>query len=114
MEGRGSILAQRCLDEIRERSLGDGELSDWEKERKQFFESRGIDMRKWERNRTEGGMGTVNWEERENRTQREERWERIESGRFSKFYKWVKEEGIPEYLRKEWRESRDGEMEKSG
>lgn len=38
--------------------------------------------------------------------QREERWEGIGNSRYNKGYKEIKEEGLPEYLRKGWGESR--------
>src|SRR5436190_3559451 len=38
--------------------------------------------------------------------QREERGEGIRSSKFNKWYKWVKGEGIPGYMKKGWGESR--------
>jgi len=52
--GGGSMWAQRCLKDIRERALRGGKLSEWEKEREQFFVERGMDIKVWERQRIEG------------------------------------------------------------
>lgn len=41
-------------------------------------------------------------EERDKERQREERWKRIRESIFNKWYKEVKEMGIPEYLKKGW------------
>lgn len=50
------------------------------------------------------GFGEVIEKDRE--MQRLERWQRIRDSKYSKWYKEIKEEGIPEYLRKGWGESR--------
>lgn len=42
MKGKGSMLAQRCLREVRQRVSKDGGMSGWERQRKQFFEERGM------------------------------------------------------------------------
>lgn len=36
--------------------------------------------------------------------QREERWKKIEKSRYNKWYKEIKDVGIPEYLKKGWGE----------
>lgn len=38
--------------------------------------------------------------------QREERWERIRGASFNSWYKLIKGEGIPSYLKKGWEENR--------
>jgi len=38
----------------------------------------------------------------EREVQRAERWERIRESRYNKWYKEIKGEGIPEYLKKGW------------
>lgn len=48
MEGRDSRLARMCLEEIRERGQRGGEMSEWEKERWQFLEERGVEIVEWE------------------------------------------------------------------
>lgn len=35
-----------------------------------------------------------------------ERWNKIEDSRYNKWYQMIKEEGVPEYLRNGWGESR--------
>lgn len=53
-EGRGSELARRCLQEMRER-CGKGKIgSKWEESRKEFFEKRGMGMEEVERIRENG------------------------------------------------------------
>jgi len=47
-EERGSELARRCWEEVRERIKKGGKLSVWEKERKEFFEERGRSGREGE------------------------------------------------------------------
>jgi len=51
--------------------------------------------------RREDMVWNVGGLERKREMQREERWERIEKGKFSKFYRLVKGEGIPRYLKKD-------------
>lgn len=104
LEGGGSLWARKCLEEVRGRTRKSEGQSGWEAERKRFFENRGEDIKEWEEMRTEEERNS--WEESENRIQNEERWERIRNGNFSRFYKWVKGEGVPEYLEKGWGESR--------
>jgi len=45
-------------------------------------------------------------EKEERERQREARWEAIRSSRYNKWYKEVKDRGIPGYLKKGWGESR--------
>jgi len=46
-----------------------------------------------------------NWinkiEERNKERQRKERWEKIKGSKYNKWYKEIKERGIPRYLKKE-------------
>jgi len=53
-EGRGSELARRCWEELKERARRGEEMLEWEKERKAFFEDRGIEVEKMEEERKEG------------------------------------------------------------
>ncbi|XP_029159119.1 CWF19-like protein 2 [Nylanderia fulva] len=46
------------------------------------------------------------WEQKDREMQKKERWERIRESRYNRWYGEWKEEGLPKYLRKEWRESR--------
>ena len=40
-EGKGSSIARRCWEEMRDRMKGGGDMSDWEKERSDFFRGKG-------------------------------------------------------------------------
>lgn len=73
--------------------------SRWENERKEFFEERGVRIEEVEEMREV----EEDWfKER----QRRERWEKIGESNYNRWYKVIKEEGVPEYLRKGWGESR--------
>ncbi|XP_071644396.1 uncharacterized protein [Temnothorax longispinosus] len=94
-EGGGSELARRCWEKVKERSKRRGRLSDWEEGRKKYLSDRGL----WEEGERErkGGEETrleemVKWERE---VQRAERWERIKESRYGKWYKEVKEKGVP-------------------
>lgn len=54
MEGKGSELARRCWREMKERAKEGRTGSDWERERKDYFEERGERIEKVERRRKEG------------------------------------------------------------
>lgn len=105
-EGKGSDLARRCWIEMRERSKGVGKISDWEIERKKFFEERGFSLEEVEGERENGEWGFEKIIESEKELQRRERWERIRESRYNKWYGEVKGEGIPGYLKKGWGENR--------
>lgn len=53
-EGKGSILARKCLSEMRERWSRGKVRAGWEEERREFFESRGLELEEVERRRVEG------------------------------------------------------------
>jgi len=105
-EGRGSTLAQRCWQEMRDRILRGREISEWEKEREQFFRERGVEYREWEGKRMREEARFQELEEKDKEMQKEERWDRIRKARYNKWYGMVKGEGIPAYLEKGWGESR--------
>lgn len=44
--------------------------------------------------------------ERNMELQKEDRWKRIRESKYNKWYGWVKEEGMPDYMKKEWGKSR--------
>jgi len=54
----------------------------------------------------EGRMCFEDLERKDWELQREENWGRIRERRFSRWYGWIKEKGIPSYLEKRWGESR--------
>lgn len=108
-EGKGSELARLCWIEMRERASEGKGNSDWEEERKNFFEDREWDMREVERRRREGKMwfGVIRELIRKNREkQREERIQKIGESRFCRWYRVIRMDGIPEYLKKGWGENR--------
>jgi len=80
--------------------------SGWEEERRKLFEERGWNIREMEKSREEGHVwfGVLIKADRE--IQRLERWQKIRESRYNTWFREIKEEGIPEYLRKGWRESR--------
>jgi len=107
-EGRGSGLARLCWEEMRERNRKGEKISGWEKERREFFEERGVGVETEERERREreGEDWFRELEKRDKEKQRRERREKIERSKFNRWYKEVKGKGIPEYLKKGWGESR--------
>lgn len=44
-EGKGGVLARRCWEEIKERGIREGGRSEWEKERKSFFEKKELKLK---------------------------------------------------------------------
>lgn len=76
----------------------------WEKEREKFFEERGVGIEEIERGREEGSMCYGDVEKKDKVLQRKERRNKIRESRFNKWYKMG--EGVPEYLKKGWGESR--------
>lgn len=81
-------------------------MAGWERERIEFFETRGMDVREVGSEEREGGEIWEEIEKMERRLQEEKRWERIRKLRYIVWYSRVKEEGMPEYLKKGWGESR--------
>lgn len=95
-EGKRSGLGRECREEMREIQG-----------RKKFFEERGIGIKEWENREGEGLVEELM--KRDKKKQRKERWERIRNSKFNKWYKEVKGEGIPEYLKKGWGKIGGGE-----
>lgn len=85
---------------MRERAREGKVGSEWEEERRRFFEDRGWEIREMERKREEanGWFGELIRKDKEE--QRLERERRIGDSRYNRWYKVIKEKGIPEYLRK--------------
>lgn len=53
--------------------------------------------------------GDMLWErieETERNMQKEKRWERMRNTRCNVWYKWIKEERVPKYLKRKWGKSR--------
>ncbi|KMQ83170.1 hypothetical protein RF55_20734 [Lasius niger] len=72
----------------------------WKQERMEFFKDREVDDEGEEVSEYE------RLEERDRIRQRRERWERINDSRYNRWYKEIKEQEIPEYLKKGWSEER--------
>lgn len=89
-------------------------VSDWEKGRKNFCEERGITIEEMEEKREEGEACLGEVERKDKEKQRKERWERIRKSRYNRWYKEVKGERIPKYLKKGWGESKWKEWRGSG
>ncbi|EZA50331.1 hypothetical protein X777_11275 [Ooceraea biroi] len=102
-ERRGSELARKCWVELKERARKGREGKEWEGERRKHFDERGVDMEELERKRKQGGVGYEELEKEEKKRKREERWERIIGSKYNRWYKVVKGEGLPEYLKKGWK-----------
>jgi len=103
-EGSGSELGRECWKEIKKRE-GKATVG-WEKERIDLLQSGRIEG---ERVILEE-KGEENWFnriiERDIERQRNERKKKITESRYNRWYKEIKGEGIPEYLKKGWGEKR--------
>lgn len=69
----------------------------WEEERREFFEHRGWNLEKIDK---EGKEILAALFSKEGQLQREERWVRIIESEYNTWYKFVKEEVMPGYLKK--------------
>jgi len=105
-QGGGSELARKCWEEVKERGREGRKLSDWEGERERFFVERGISLEDVERRREGEGQWFTEMEGREKELQGRRRWEEIKESRYNIWYKEIKGQGLPEYLKKGWGESR--------
>jgi len=105
-EEGGSMWAQWCLKDMRERALRGGELSVWEREREQFYVERGMGIKIWEMQRMEGENKRDLLIKKDREDQKRIRWERINESRYNKWYGEIKGKGFPKYLLREWGESR--------
>src|SRR5436190_2741828 len=102
LEGeRGSEIARKCWEEIKERARKGKGDSKWERERAKYFEDRGVGKEGWvgKEEREEANIGEVLKADKE--LDRKERWERIRDSKYNKWYSWIKGEkkGVPEYLK---------------
>lgn len=105
-EGKGNELARMCWEEVIKRANKKEAGSGWEKERRKFLEDKKIKNEEIE----QGRSGEGDWFEKaikvEKEKQREKRWEKIENATYNKWYKWIKGQRVPAYLKKNWGESR--------
>jgi len=105
-EGKGSELTRLCWEEMRERCRKGKVGSDWEEERGKFFMERGMEVREVERRRTEGELWFGELIIKDKEKQREEREQKIRESRYCRWYGVIKTDGVPEYLKKGWGESK--------
>ncbi|XP_043276027.1 uncharacterized protein [Venturia canescens] len=108
--GKGGELARRCRGEMKRRAGRRQEAGGWESERKEFYLRMGWDLEEVERRWQSGDMKRENIVREERVRQEEGRWERIIKSRSNRDYKFVKERGIPRYLKKGWKEERWGRV----
>ena len=104
-QGRGGELAQKCWKEIIDRGRRDGEMTACEKERKDFYKDKGVDLREI------GTDGRIELDydkiEREDKKRQEEdRWSKIIESNYNECHREIKSEGLPKYLTKGWGENR--------
>lgn len=78
------------------RSMEGKGRSKWEEERKKFFKDRAEEIER----RDEGGMWFGELINKDREEQKLERWQRKGESRYNRWYKVIKEERIPEYLKK--------------
>ncbi|XP_070530007.1 golgin subfamily A member 6-like protein 22 [Cardiocondyla obscurior] len=76
------------------------------KRKEKFFERLGWTLERIEERREEEGMRGKEIVVKDKELQRKERWEKIRMGKFNKDYGKIKEEGVPEYLKKGWKEEK--------
>src|SRR5436190_13640875 len=76
-EGRGGELARECWREMRERAREGKTGSNWERERKEYFEEKGWRTEEVERRREEGSGWLGEILKKDVEEQRKERWEKI-------------------------------------
>ncbi|XP_070525967.1 nucleolar protein 58-like [Cardiocondyla obscurior] len=105
-EGRWGVLARGCWEEMKERAREGKTSGKWEKEREEFFERLGWTLERIEERREEEGMRGEEIVVKDKELQRKERWEKIRMGKFNKDYGKIKKEGVPEYLKKGWKEEK--------
>ncbi|XP_070527737.1 golgin subfamily A member 6-like protein 22 [Cardiocondyla obscurior] len=105
-KGRGGVLARACWEEMKERAREGKTSGKWEKEREEFFERLGWTLERIEERREEEGMRGEEIVVKDKELQRKERWEKIRMGKCNKDYGKIKEEGVPEYLKKGWKEEK--------
>jgi len=105
-EGGGGELAKLCWEKMRDRAKEGRVRGKWEEERRDFFEEKNWDIKEIEKMREEGELRREDIVARERRWQEEERWEKIKGSRYNRWYSRVKGRGIPEYLKKGWKEEK--------
>ncbi|XP_070526501.1 golgin subfamily A member 6-like protein 1 [Cardiocondyla obscurior] len=105
-EGRGDELARWCWKEIKEKAREGKTIERWKKKRKEYYKKMGWSIKEVEEKRLKGELRGKVLIKKDKEMQRKERKEKIIESRFNKFYKRIKKEGVPEYLKKGWKEER--------
>ncbi|EZA62829.1 hypothetical protein X777_01859 [Ooceraea biroi] len=101
-EGKGSEIARRCWEEIRKRAERGEEISNWERGREEFFKKRGWDALEIRKKREEGETLVKELMKEGEEIGRRERWQKIKESKYNVWYKYIKGEGIPRYMKKGW------------
>ncbi|XP_071642133.1 uncharacterized protein [Temnothorax longispinosus] len=99
-EGRGGKIAKKCLEEMKERWKKERIIGRWEQERKDYWEGIGVEKG------GEEGLTEEAIEHKEKAKQRQERMGKIMESKYNRWYKRIRKDGIPEYLKKGWEEAR--------
>jgi len=84
--GEGGIIVRRCWEEVRERAERGEELSEWERERMEYYRRREVEigLEEGEENDERKMAELV---EKEKEMQRNERWERIKNSKYNRWYR---------------------------
>ncbi|XP_024868138.1 golgin subfamily A member 6-like protein 6 [Temnothorax curvispinosus] len=99
-EGNGGGIARKCLEEMKERWKRGKIIGKWEQERKSYLEELGVRVEEEEE------LEVENLESREKAKQKQERMEKIVESKYNRWYKCIRKDGIPGYLKKNWEEER--------
>lgn len=99
-EGNGGRIARKCLEEMKERWKKGKIIGRWEQERKSYLEELGVKVEEEEE------LEVESLEIREKLKQKQERDEKIADSGYNRWYKRIRKNGIPDYLKKGWEETR--------
>ncbi|XP_011881792.1 PREDICTED: golgin subfamily A member 6-like protein 1 [Vollenhovia emeryi] len=103
-KGQGTEIARACLKEVEEKERGKG--SRWEEGRRRFFEERGYAWEEVKRLQEEGIDMEERLEDRDRKVQEQEAGGKIRESRYNKWYKEIRTEGTPRYLKERGKEKR--------
>ncbi|TGZ50923.1 hypothetical protein DBV15_12006 [Temnothorax longispinosus] len=92
--------ARKCLEEMKERWKKGKIIGKWEQKRKSYLEELGVRVEEEEE------LEVENLESREKAKQKQERMEKIVDSKYNRWYKFIRKDGIPGYLEKNWEEER--------
>lgn len=80
---KGGELAMGCLREMRKRAKNSEKMSNWDREREEFFRAKGVGVKEIGKNEGEGGEMWERVERKEKELQVTERWEKIGESRYN-------------------------------